>query len=122
MGACGAARMRQGRDCKHLRKRFVDVPKYRPLKRSWLERQAPGATEGGSTVISFAQKTFSGGVLTSKLHVIELGAQPGEARSAGGGCLRTGAVGPEHVSRPQTAKGLCALLNHRGGVCGQHAR
>ncbi len=39
-------------------------------------RQAAGA-EGGSTVISFAQKTFSGGALTSKLHVIELGAQPG---------------------------------------------
>ena len=68
-------------------------------------------------MISFAQKTFSGGVLTSKLHVIELGAQPGEARSAGG-CLRTGAVGPEHVSRPQTAIGLCALLTHRGGACG----
>ena len=31
-----------------------------------------------SIVISFAQKTLTNGVLTSKLHVIELGAQPGE--------------------------------------------
>ena len=30
-----------------------------------------------STVISFAQKTYANGVLTSKLHVIELGAQAG---------------------------------------------
>ena len=30
-----------------------------------------------STVISFAQKTYANGVLTSKLHVIELGAQGG---------------------------------------------
>lgn len=37
------------------------------------------ATAAGpqSIVISFAQKTFTNGVLTSKLHVIELGAQPG---------------------------------------------
>ena len=41
-------------------------------------------------MISFAQKTFSGGVLTSKLHVIELGAQPGEARSAGGAACALG--------------------------------
>ena len=30
-----------------------------------------------SIVISFAQKTFTNGVLNSKLHVIELGAPPG---------------------------------------------
>lgn len=34
-----------------------------------------------SIVISFAQKTITNGVLTSKLHVIELGAQPGNAWS-----------------------------------------
>ena len=39
--------------------------------------QAPGS-QTSSTVISFAQKTFANGVLTSKLHVIELGAAPGE--------------------------------------------
>lgn len=39
--------------------------------------QAPGS-QTASTVISFAQKTFANGVLTSKLHVIELGAAPGE--------------------------------------------
>ena len=33
-----------------------------------------------SIVISFAQKTLTNGVLTSKLHVIELGAQPGGLR------------------------------------------
>jgi hypothetical protein len=38
--------------------------------------QAPGS-EAASTVISFAQKTFVNGTLTSKLHVIELGAAPG---------------------------------------------
>ena len=38
--------------------------------------QAPGAA-AASTVISFAQKTFANGNLTSKLHVIELGAAPG---------------------------------------------
>jgi hypothetical protein len=38
--------------------------------------QAPGAA-GASTVISFAQKIFANGTLTSKLHVIELGAAPG---------------------------------------------
>ena len=31
-----------------------------------------------STVISFAQKMYNNGVLNSKLHVIELGAQPGK--------------------------------------------
>ena len=35
----------------------------------------PGASQ--STVISFAQKTYNNGVLNSKLHVIELGAQAG---------------------------------------------
>ncbi len=30
-----------------------------------------------SIVISFAQKTLNNGVINSKLHVIELGAQPG---------------------------------------------
>ncbi len=38
--------------------------------------QAPGAA-AASTVISFAQKTVANGNLTSKLHVIELGAAPG---------------------------------------------
>ncbi len=38
--------------------------------------QAPGG-QTSSTVISFAQKTFANGNLTSKLHVIELGAPPG---------------------------------------------
>lgn len=33
-----------------------------------------------STVISFAQKMYNNGVLTSKLHVIELGAQPGKPK------------------------------------------
>ena len=36
----------------------------------------PGAAQ--SMVISFAQKTYNNGVLTSKLHVIELGAQAGD--------------------------------------------
>lgn len=35
------------------------------------------STGQSSIVISFAQKTLANGVLTSKLHVIELGAQPG---------------------------------------------
>ena len=37
-------------------------------------------SQGGtqSTVISFAQKTYNNGVLTSKLHVIELGAAAGK--------------------------------------------
>ena len=48
-------------------------------------------------MISFAQKTFSGGALTSKLHVIELGAQPGappgrRAARALPGTLRPAAV------------------------------
>ena len=41
-----------------------------------LAVQAPGS-ETSSIVISFAQKTYTNGVLNSKLHVIELGAQPG---------------------------------------------
>ena len=41
-----------------------------------MSMQAPGAA-AASTVISFAQKTFANGNLTSKLHVIELGAAPG---------------------------------------------
>ena len=36
-------------------------------------------------MISFAQKTFAGGALTSKLHVIELGAQPGASLLEQGG-------------------------------------
>ena len=36
-----------------------------------------GPTGAPSTIISFAQKTYVQGTLTSKLHVIELGAQPG---------------------------------------------
>jgi hypothetical protein len=41
-----------------------------------------------SIVISFAQKTFTNGVLNSKLHVIELGAQPGAGD--GKGCPKGG--------------------------------
>ncbi len=44
-----------------------------------LKGQLVVLQKGGlaSTVISFAQKTYANGVLTSKLHVIELGAQAG---------------------------------------------
>ena len=38
--------------------------------------QVPG-NENPSILISFASKTFNAGQITSKLHVIELGAQPG---------------------------------------------
>ena len=38
---------------------------------------AQGPTGVPSTIISFAQKTYVQGTLTSKLHVIELGAGPG---------------------------------------------
>lgn len=38
--------------------------------------QVPG-NENPSTLISFASKTTNAGQITSKLHVIELGAQPG---------------------------------------------
>ena len=51
---------------------------------SLLQRpQNPGVE---SIVISFAQKTFANGQLTSKLHVIELGAPAGESRHARGFC------------------------------------
>ena len=53
--------------------------------------QAPGAA-AASTVISFAQKTFANGNLTSKLHVIELGAAPGP-----------------HLCAPQTAPAQAIL-------------
>lgn len=39
--------------------------------------QLPG-NENPSTLISFATKTLNAGQITSKLHVIELGAQPGK--------------------------------------------
>jgi hypothetical protein len=39
--------------------------------------RVPGRA-ASSTVISFAQKTFNNGTLTSKLHVIELGAPAGQ--------------------------------------------
>lgn len=48
--------------------------------------QVPGRN-APSTVISFAQKTFNNGQLTSKLHVIELGA------TAGGPWLRIAVSG-----------------------------
>jgi len=38
--------------------------------------QVPG-NENPSVLISFASKTLNAGQVTSKLHVIELGAQPG---------------------------------------------
>ena len=41
-----------------------------------LFEQLPG-NENPSTLISFATKTLNAGQITSKLHVIELGAQPG---------------------------------------------
>ena len=40
--------------------------------------QASGARRRQSIVISFAQKTLVNGTINSKLHVIELGAQPGQ--------------------------------------------
>ena len=46
-----------------------------------MPAQAPGAA-AASTVISFAQKTVANGNLTSKLHVIELGAAPGNRQLA----------------------------------------
>jgi clathrin heavy chain len=39
--------------------------------------QVPG-NENPSVLISFATKTLNAGQITSKLHIIELGAQPGE--------------------------------------------
>jgi len=43
---------------------------------SFAKIQLPGAT-GPTTLIAFAMKTLTGGQLTSKLHVIEIGANPG---------------------------------------------
>jgi hypothetical protein len=42
--------------------------------------QVPG-NENPSILISFATKTLNAGQITSKLHVIELGAQPGKYTS-----------------------------------------
>ena len=56
----------------------------------------PGAAQ--SMVISFAQKTYNNGVLTSKLHVIELGAQAGDPS------LHLHLLNP--VAAPQLAVGL----------------
>jgi hypothetical protein len=39
--------------------------------------QVPG-NDNPSILISFATKTLNAGQITSKLHVIELGAQPGQ--------------------------------------------
>ncbi|CAN1325758.1 Clathrin heavy chain 1 [Linum perenne] len=44
---------------------------------SFAQLKVPG-NENPSTLISFATKTFNAGQVTSKLHVIELGAQPGK--------------------------------------------
>lgn len=43
--------------------------------------QLPG-NENPSILISFATKTLNAGQITSKLHVIELGAQPGKFTSS----------------------------------------
>lgn len=43
---------------------------------AFSQLRTPGS-DATSTVISFAQKTLANGQLTSKLHVIELGATPG---------------------------------------------
>ncbi|CAI0443755.1 unnamed protein product [Linum tenue] len=43
---------------------------------AFAQFKVPG-NENPSTLISFATKTFNAGQITSKLHVIELGAQPG---------------------------------------------
>lgn len=45
-------------------------------KLNWFYGQVPG-NENPSTLISFATKTLNAGQIISKLHVIELGAQPG---------------------------------------------
>ncbi|KAM7265861.1 hypothetical protein ACFE04_003544 [Oxalis oulophora] len=45
---------------------------------SFAQFKLPG-NENPSILISFATKTFNAGQVTSKLHVIELGAQPGKA-------------------------------------------
>ncbi|KAM7270794.1 hypothetical protein ACFE04_030008 [Oxalis oulophora] len=44
---------------------------------SFAQLKVPG-NENQSTLISFATKSFNAGQVTSKLHVIELGAQPGK--------------------------------------------
>ena len=44
-----------------------------------------------STVISFAQKSLKDGQVVSKLHVIELGAAPGELGAAPGGAAKQAA-------------------------------
>ncbi|CAI0415749.1 unnamed protein product [Linum tenue] len=44
---------------------------------AFAQFKVPG-NENPSTLISFATKTFNAGQITSKLHVIELGAQPGK--------------------------------------------
>lgn len=44
---------------------------------SFAQYKVPG-NENPSTLISFATKTLNAGQITSKLHVIELGAQPGK--------------------------------------------
>ncbi|XP_062099179.1 clathrin heavy chain 2-like [Humulus lupulus] len=43
---------------------------------AFVQFKVPG-NEIPSTLISFATKTFNAGQITSKLHVIDLGAQPG---------------------------------------------
>ncbi len=48
------------------------------LSKEWLV-QVP-SRDRPSTVIAFAQKTFKDGNLTSKLHVIELGAPAGASQ------------------------------------------
>ncbi|KAL0744142.1 hypothetical protein Bca4012_085655 [Brassica carinata] len=45
---------------------------------SFAQFKVPG-NENPSTLISFATKSFNAGQITSKLHVLELGAQPGKA-------------------------------------------
>lgn len=47
-----------------------------PVNLSSPDVQVPG-NENPSTLISFATKTVNAGQVASKLHVIELGAQPG---------------------------------------------
>jgi hypothetical protein len=61
-----------------LVKGFMQLYSVDQKRSQALEAHAAAfATIGDRTVISFAQKTFANGVLTSKLHVIELGSQPG---------------------------------------------
>ncbi|KAK9810517.1 hypothetical protein WJX72_012055 [[Myrmecia] bisecta] len=61
-----------------LVKGFMQLYSVEQKRSQALEAHAVAfSTLKGSTVISFAQKTFANGVLTSKLHVIELGGAPG---------------------------------------------